>query len=58
MAYIISYDEELDGVEKRLDEAIELSLYIGMPSIIILENVAIIITEQERGASEKYILLH
>lgn len=55
-AYIISYDEEIDGTEKNLTEAIEACLYIGMPSIVILENTALIITEQEIGSSKKYIL--
>ena len=56
VAYVISYDDRIDGTEQKLFEAINSCIYYGMPSIIIIEKVVIIITEQEKGSPEKYIL--
>jgi len=56
--YIIcSFDEAIDGTKTTILNALLHCIGHGMPSIIIIgEQIAIIETEQEQGASYKYIL--
>ncbi len=54
--YVISYSEELDGKEFNKDEVLDLISNCGMPSIVVLDNFAIIQTEQEQGPAIKYLL--
>lgn len=57
VCYVISSATEFDGKEILLETALKSCVGYGWPSILILnETLAIIETEQEYGASEKYIL--
>ena len=55
--YVISFDKEIDGQGMTISQALQHCIGLGMPSIIIIgEQIAIIETEQETGASTKYLL--
>ena len=54
--YVISFYEEYDGNFYELEEALNNVLSLGMASIIISDEIAIIETEQCFGTPERYIL--
>lgn len=54
--YVISWDSDIDGTWLNLEAALEAAIGLGMPSILIFDDFAIIETEQEQGAACKYVL--
>lgn len=54
--YVISYYENLDGRIFNKNEVLDVILGMGMPSIAIFDDFAIIETEQECGPAMKYLL--
>ncbi len=54
--YVISFFPELDGKVFRKKEIMEKIIGLGMPSIAVFVDFAIIETEQEQGPAVKYLL--
>ncbi|MCL2323168.1 MAG: hypothetical protein FWC47_13835 [Oscillospiraceae bacterium] len=55
--YVISSIEEIDSTEMPLENAITTCIGFGLPSILIIdESTAVVETEQDYGASTKYVL--
>lgn len=56
IGYVISWDEDVDGTFLDIDLAISKAIEDDMVTIVIIDNVALIKTEQEDGAAKSYIL--
>ncbi len=54
--YLISWDENFDGETYEIEKALDIIINMGMASIMICGDYAIVIEEQENGAPNKYIL--
>ena len=54
--YVISYYEDMDGCSMDKDMALEKTIGRGMPSVLVFSDFCIVETEQDIGASVKYIL--
>ena len=55
-AYLISWDDSVDGTMYKPCEAIEKIAAVGMASIVVFSDFCIIKTEQEIGAADILIL--
>ncbi|MBE5925965.1 MAG: hypothetical protein E7270_03280 [Lachnospiraceae bacterium] len=56
IGYVISWDDDVDGTFLDIDLAISKAIEDYMVTIVIIDNVALIKTEQEDGAAKSYIL--
>lgn len=56
-AYIMAYNPKLGGISCELHKALEMAFWGGMPSIIIIKDIAFIKAEQSLGSPQIYFKL-
>lgn len=55
-AYILAFQKEIDQLTCDLETALDLVLGNGMAAVILLDDMAVIETEQSSGTPMRYIL--